>query len=156
MRSGQLIYKSRTMTELLLRCGFPNIQIYLSVSLSLLLSLSLLHTQFMKSQQRWNMDRQRWNMAIWRFFLRTKVSEFMMLWFSGSPLTLQRRLCSTCQGHLSSNAPTKYGSVAAGQQGFFLHPPGVTPYHFSARHRLSILSDFDSAKLFTAKLCWEF
>lgn len=40
---------------------------------------------------------QKWNMATWRFFLRTKVSDFLMPRFSGSPHTLQR-LCSTCQG----------------------------------------------------------
>lgn len=48
------------MTELLLHCGFPNIQIYLSVSLSffspsvslsLLLSLSLTHTVYEKSAE---------------------------------------------------------------------------------------------------------
>ena len=58
MRSGQLIYKSRTMTEFLLRCGFPNIQIYLSVcpsslclSLCFSLSLSLTHTVYEKSAE---------------------------------------------------------------------------------------------------------
>ena len=55
------------MTELLLRCGFPNIQIYLSASLSLFspsvsllsiclsvslaLSLSLIHTVYEKSAE---------------------------------------------------------------------------------------------------------
>ena len=70
----------------------------------------------------------------------------MMLRFSGSPLTLQRRLCSTCQGHLSSNAPAKYGCVAAGQQGFLLHPPRGYSLSLLCRHRVSILSDFGSAK----------
>lgn len=130
---------------------------FFSLSVSLFFSLSLSYTHSL-----WKVSRD----GIWAtrdgiwlsggFSSERKVSEFMMLRFSGSPLTLQRRLCSTCQGHLSSNAPTKYGSVAAGQQGFFLHPPGITPYYFSAQHRLSILSDFDSVKLFTAKLCWEF
>lgn len=47
--------------------------------------------------------------------------------FSGSPHTLQR-LCSTCQGDLSSNPPARYGSVAAGQQGLLLHPlQGLLP-----------------------------
>ena len=149
------------MTELLLHCGFPNIQIYLSaslslfspsVSLSLLLSLSLTHSLWEVSRDGIWATRD----GIWLsggFSSEWKVSEFMMLRFSGSPLTLQRRLCSTCQGHLSSNAPAKYGCVAAGQQGFLLHPPRGYSLSLLCRHRVSILSDFGSAKPVS---CWEF
>ena len=123
------------------------------LSVSLALSLSLIHTVYEKSAE---MEYGPPEMEYGYLEVFPQNEKSLNLWCSGSQDHLspsREDYVQPVKGicHLMLQQTMAVWQLASRDSSSI--PPGVTPYRFSARHRVSILSDFGSAKPVS---CWEF